>query len=255
MFVFIVPFKSRDASSNWQMASQLCGNAIRSMLSNPSPEVRVILVCSEIPNGLPEDPRLIVRSVCLPPPRTQYEKMTDKYLKFKAGLALSRQFAPMWLMRADADDLVSRRLVGFISQQDPDQLWFSEYGWRHSMGSRFVIKQPDFHLYCGTSSVAYATPDDLPRSEDDPSKDYYLLQTSHTLLVDQRRALGISVRPIPFPTTIYIMNSGENWSGDWALSNHGRRTRLKLALNMRPITPGLRREFGLTANRSYGTTP
>lgn len=247
MFVFVVPLKSRAASADWDRASRLCENAIASMLADTSANIRVILVCSEIPGRLPNDPRLIVKSVSLPAPQTQYEKMADKYLKFKTGLALARQFAPMWLMRADADDLVSRRLVGFISAQQPHQFWYSQYGWRYSAGSRFVIKQRDFHLYCGTCSVAYATADDLPKSADDPSKGYYLLETQHSLLVQQRSAQGVVVRPVPFPTTIYVMNSGENWSGDWSFSKHGRRTRLRLALAMRPITTSLRREFRLLA--------
>lgn len=245
MFVFIVPFKSRASCADWQLASKLCANAIASMLASPSPDLRVVLACSEVPDGLPADPRLIVRPVSLPTPVTQYEKMTDKYLKSKAALAVAREFAPAWVMAADADDLVSRRLVQFISVQEPNQYWYAQYGWRYSLGSRFMIKLADFHLFCGTSSATYVTREDLPKSMNDPMRPF-LLDFPHPEIKEKRQERGIPVRAIPFPATVYVMNSGENNSGNWSPKQHDRRTRLRLALNIRPITAGLRREFGLT---------
>lgn len=217
------------------------------MLANPSPDIRVILVCSETPGGLPTDPRLIVQPVSLPTPHTQYEKMTDKYLKNKAGLAVARDFAPAWLMMADADDLVSRRLVEFVSRQKPHEFWYAQTGWRYNLGSKFAIKINDFYLFCGTSSVNYVTKDQLPTSIDDPMRPY-ILSMPHPEVVKSRRGAGIAVRPIPFPSTIYVLNSGENNSGNWSVKSHDRRTRLRLALNTRPVTPGLRHEFSLSGS-------
>src|SRR4051812_39904106 len=202
MFVFVIPFKSRARCANWRSAALLCENAIASMLANPSPDLRVILVCSEIPERMPSDSRLIVKSVSLQTPHSQFEMMTDKYLKCKIGLATARQFAPTWLTCADADDLISNRLVNFMTAQKPYEFWYSEYGWRYSVGSRFVIKLPHFHQWCGTSNVNYVTEKDLPKSVDDPMRSY-LLEFPHPQIVEQRKTMGIRVRPIPFPTTIY----------------------------------------------------
>jgi hypothetical protein len=245
MFIFVVPLKGRASSSNWRVTAELCERAITSMLANPSPDVRVILVCNEIPGHLPVDPRLTVRSIVTPIPKDKSEMMADKFIKFKTGLVLAREFAPGWLMRADADDLISSKLVSFIHDQVPGQFWYSEVGWRHQLGSRFVIKQNRFHLYCGTSHLAYVTQADLPGSIDSRAEDCYLLTQAHNVIVDSRKAAGVEVRPIPFPTTVYILNSGENWSGTWLRTNHDRRTRLKLIFNTRPITQNFRREFGL----------
>lgn len=244
MFVFVVPFKSRAVCADWQRASRLCTNSIASMLADPTPNLRVILVCSEIPEGLPTDTRLIVQSVSLPIPSTQYEKMADKYLKAKAALAIAREFAPAWIMGADADDLVSNRLVSFISAQRRDEFWYSQRGWRYSLGSRFAIKIDYFYLFCGTSSVTYVGKDSLPIAIDDPMRPD-LLDSPHPEVIEKRRSMGLTPRPIPFPTTVYVVNSGENNSGGWSLNKHDRRTRLRLALATRPVTSSLRREFGL----------
>lgn len=244
MFIFIAPFKSRACCANWQTASLLCANSVASMLANPSPHIRVILVCSEIPDGLPADSRLIVQPVSLPTPGTHYEQMADKYLKAKAALSIARDFAPAWIMGADADDLISNRLVDFVSKQKPSDCWYSQVGWRHSLGSSFAVKIDSFYLFCGTSSVTYVDKECLPVAIDDPMRPD-LIDTPHPEVIEKRRRMGLTPRPIPFPTTIHVINSGENHSGRWSPKQHDRRTRLKLALNTRPITPGLRREFRL----------
>jgi len=201
------------------------------------------LVCNETPDSLPADQRLIVKSIDTPVPTTDYEKMTDKFVKFKTGLIAAREFAPCWLMRADADDLISNRIVSFMMNQE-SAFWYSEEGWIHQMGSPLVIKCTNFHTYCGTSHVAFVLQDDLPSSMEDNEK-RYILHKSHTEIVAARRMVGAKVFPIPFPTTIYVTNSGENNSGSWRLRNHRKTTQIKLLFGIRPVTKKLREEFGL----------
>jgi hypothetical protein len=244
MFVFVVPFKGRACCSDWSIASQLCARAICSMLAAPF-EGKVVLVCNEPPGQLPADSRLIVRSVATPTPRTSYEMMGDKYFKTKVGLTLAREVAPTWLMRADADDLISRRLVPFVEQQRPHGAWYSETGWLYRYGSRRVIKQRDFHLVCGTSCVTFVSPSELPRSVEQQSDDCYLLAQRHNVMVDFLRRAGMDTHPVPFPTTLYVTDSGENHSGAWLTELRARRVLLRHALNTRPITRSIREEFGL----------
>ena len=203
------------------------------MLAGP-PEVRVVLVCHELPNGLPEDGRLIIKSITTPKPQTREQMMEDKYLKIKMALVLAREFAPAWLMRADADDLISRRLVKFIEKQPLDTAWYSEEGWAHRLGSRWALKLRNFHTHA-----------ELPETFDQPSKEFYLLTQGHHMVVDYLRKLDITVNPIPFPTTVYVTDSGENWSGYWLSVLRSKRWMLRKMLCSRRIGWRLRAEFGL----------
>jgi hypothetical protein len=208
-------------------------------------EVKIVLVCNDPPDQLPVDSRLIVKSVTTAIPRTRYEMMTDKYLKTKVALTLAREFAPTWLMRADADDLISRRLVPFIEQQKPHGAWYSETGWLYRYGSQWVIKQRNFHLTCGTGCViTYVSPSELPDSVEQQS-DFYLLAQGHHVVVDFFRRSSMPTHPVPFPTTVYVTDSGENWSGAWLTELRARRVLLRHVLNSRPITRSIREEFGL----------
>ena len=210
------------------------------MLAGP-PEVRVVLVCHE----LPEDGRLIIKSITTPKPQTREQMMEDKYLKIKMALVVAREFAPAWLMRADADDLISRRLVKFIEKQPLDTAWYSEEGWAHRLGSRWAVKLRNFHTLCGTSCVTYVTRAELPETFDQPSKEFYLLTQGHHMVVDYLRKLDITVNPIPFPTTVYVTDSGENWSGYWLSVLRSKRWMLRKMLCSRRIGWRLSAEFGL----------
>ena len=170
--------------------------------------------------------------------------MEDKYLKIKMALVVAREFAPAWLMRADADDLISRRLVKFIEKQPTNTAWYSEKGWAHRLGSRWALKLRNFHTLCGTSCVTYVTRAELPETFDQPSKEFYLLTQGHHMVVDYLRKLDITVNPIPFPTTVYVTDSGENWSGYWLSVLRSKRWMLRKLLNIRPISTPLRDEFG-----------
>ena len=214
------------------------------MLAGP-PEVRVVLVCHELPNGLPEDGRLIIKSITTPKPQTREQMMEDKSLKIKMALTVAREFAPAWLMRADADDLISRRLVKFIEKQPLDTAWYSEEGWAHRLGSRWALKLRNFHTLCGTSCVTYVTRAELPETFDQPSKEFYLLTQGHHMVVDYLRKLDITVNPVPFPTTVYVNDSGENWSGYWLSVLRSKRWMLRKMLCSRRIGWRLRAEFGL----------
>ena len=244
MFIFVVPFKSKACSHDWAMASELCARSIRSMLAASLP-VRVILACHEPPKALPNDSRLIVQSIIRPIPKTRQEMMDDKYAKIKIGLTIARQFAPAWLMRADADDLISRRLVPFIAKQRPYEAWYSEIGWVHRHGSKWLVKQREFHMVCGTSCVTYVTPAELPEAVSDPSDRFYLLSQGHHMTVDYLKKRGIPTNPIPFPTTIYVSDSGENWSGPRLSIVNSRRLFAQRIINSRLLTSSIREEFGV----------
>jgi hypothetical protein len=208
-------------------------------------KVRVVLVTHEQPAGLPYDERLIVRSVSSPVPTGREEMMHDKYAKTKVALTVARQFAPTWLMRADADDLISRRLVPFVEQQQVDTAWYCETGWAYRPGSYWTMRLQNFHRVCGTSCVTYVNPHELPDTIDRPNADYYLLTKGHNIIVDFLKQSGVGVRPIPFPAVVYVTGHGDNWSGSSFFNRRSRRWQIGKIINTRPIAP-LRHEFGLT---------
>jgi hypothetical protein len=102
-----------------------------------------------------------------------------------------------------------------------------------------------FHLRCGTSCVTYVTQDDLPESTHQPSSNFYLLTQGHNIVVDYLKEHKVPTHPIPFPTTFYVTDSGENWSGNFISTLLSKRWLLWKWFSPRPLTSQLRKEFGL----------
>src|SRR5207249_3283821 len=115
----------------------------------------------------------------------------------------------------------------------------------YEYGSKWVLKLRNFHRLCGTSCVTYATLSDLPKSLEESGGGYYLLNKGHHLVVDYLKQSGVSIYPIPFPTTTYITDSGENWSGPWLTKFQSKRWRIRRLMNSRLLTPNKRVEFGI----------
>ena len=112
MLIFLVPLKNRACSNDWDTVSRFCRSAIASMLANS--QSHVVLICRDEPDGIEKSNNLAIHAIDAPTPTTPQEMMVDKYRKLAAGLELARSYAPCWLMRADADDLISNRIHPYI---------------------------------------------------------------------------------------------------------------------------------------------
>jgi hypothetical protein len=80
-----------------------------------------------------------------------------------------------------------------------------------------------------------------------PLEDCYLLTQGHNVIVDYLRKSGVPTNAVPFPTTVYVTDSGENHSGYWLRELRAKRLILRHAVNSRPLTRSIRKEFGLDA--------
>ncbi len=150
----------------------------------------------------------------------------------------------MWLMKADADDLVSRRLTEFVGGAKSGGAWYCETGWVNGYGSKWLMKLHDFHAVCGTSCVSYVTGADLPKSLHEDSSQFYLLSKGHHLVVDYLKTLSIPINPLPFAAVVYTTDSGENWSGHWSSTMRSKRWLMRRLMNSRYLTQAKRHEFG-----------
>ena len=202
MLIFLVPLKNRACSNDWDTVSRFCRSAIASMLANS--QSHVVLICRDEPDGIEKSNNLTIHAIDAPTPTTPQEMMVDKYRKLAAGLELARSYAPCWLMRADADDLISNRIHPYIEGNPGPRAWYAETGWIHRSGP-WLEKRRNFHKFCGTSCLTYVTPDEL-------SEESYLLSQGHNIIVDYLK-LRTNTRALPFPAAIYRLETGENWSG------------------------------------------
>jgi hypothetical protein len=124
----------------------------------------------------------------------------------------------------------------------------------HDEGSRLVFRRRrDFALICGTSSIVRAEPSELPTDQNDEAKNCLILHSGHTMIRSNCEALGTPLERLPFVGTIYIVGTGENNASFSLKGWRSKKVSIQKICNYRPLTAGIRREFGLWHLSQYET--
>jgi len=246
MLVFIVPLQSPRASSNWLLVSALCERTLPSICAQTNDDFRVYLVCNEAPEIRFAHPALTVVEHDFPiPARTTAARMYDKHEKLKRGLIAARGHAPCHVMFVDADDCVHRGLAQWCAGHPAHPGWYVATGYIHTAGSRWLYLRREFDNICGTAAIVRCGEADFPRAMTDAKADYFMIDCGHFEFRDPERTRGRKLEALPFPGAVYMTATGENDSGISLREWRGGKMLVKKLLNSRPLTPRLRRDFGI----------
>lgn len=262
MVVFIVPIKSKQVSSNWDVFSILVERTMRSLCRQTSQNFKLVAVCHEIPNFKFTHPNLEFLQVNFPPPPknppkdepTEYRnalKEADKAQKIMAGYEYAKKYNPSFIMVSDADDCVKNTLVEFAEQNPEEPVgWYFKSGYIYNEGSNLLfLNKNTFNILCGTCILIKA-------------------QYFDRLLQKEPRALymhdmmdlgdGIHLKPLPFHGAIYSIGNTENYCStpeavkrmnsykvfEWSFYENIFRKMSKYRVSL--LTEKKRNAFGLT---------
>jgi hypothetical protein len=246
MLVFVVPLQSAAASKDWPSVSRLYARTIQSVLAQRSGRFKVVLVCTDLPDGFQPHEDLTVIERRLPAPTTVDARMDDKWKRVRIGLVAARQYAPCHIMIVDADDCVSNRLAGFCEGRPEERGWYFDSGWMHDEGSPLIFRwKRGFHSVCGTSSIVRVEPEDLPHIEAGPREDNLILRSGHTKIRANMESAGTPLASLPFPGAVYNLATGENHTGFSLSGWRSKKVFLRKILAYRPLSRRIREEFGL----------
>lgn len=243
MLIFLCPLQSRESAKNWKQVLGLCRATIKSICAQTNKNFKVFLICNEDPGIGTNLPHVEVLTGAFPAPKTQHERMLDKYAKLNLGAYAARSLAPSHFMKVDADDRVSNRLAQLVSDNPNSNGWFFEKGYLHQQNSRFVYLQSRFHTICGTSAIIRCTEEDLPSSASRDESRFSLIHLGHHLTVESMRELNRPLEPLPFPGAMYEIGTGENWTGISYKSWPGFSAFLKRSMAIRFKTKKICDEF------------
>jgi hypothetical protein len=251
VLVFVIPLRNPETSQNWDQCNSLCQQTVRSALAQTDANVRVIVVCKKFETDI-KDERLIIMRRPFETPRNSWEAQhVDKYLKIAHGLVEARRFAPCYVMKLDADDLVHRRLASKVHASGHTPGYYIPRGYRWGEGSRFVRRVDDFHLQCGSSNILWCEKHQLPSRTDDDMSAYAIMRLGHNIAVSTFEKLGTPLQPIALRSVIYRVGHGENITSSLAPAGttHVKPNWkfwagqvLKLS-ELRPLTRSLRHNF------------
>jgi GT2 family glycosyltransferase len=248
----ITPVRHPHNSQNYAEVEKALRASVTAWLRQTDPDVVVIVVANRKPD-LPDDPRITILTVDFPPPSAERTPRTgnaavlrDKGSKNAVGLAVAQRLGARYIMFADADDFVSRRLATFVRTHSDRPGWTVTDGWRLSVHRRAIRRhRADFHLQCGTSHIVRS--DLLPSSSLSASATQYELYAeygdrlerwfgSHMYLHED-----LPLEPLPFPGALYQVGTANSQSGN-ALGGQGwpisRRIADEFGVPATSLTPG-----------------
>lgn len=262
----IVPFAPKPFTRNWNLACDYLRQTIGSLLNSVDPRIAVVVVCHDQPNFSDfSDSRVhFIQATHQPPPLGKAKDPVlatrDWLLKIRCGWEHAKIHLPSkYVMKMDADDFLSRKVVGFLASSVPSPGYRIINGWVWNTDSRFAIESTEsFNILCG-SSVIIST--DFTEKEFDldavstsvpdyatlayaGKKPCLLINELHGF-ADKAMALhGLQICDIPFRAGIYRVGN---------VNSHSRRTYKRHSLRyllgrlrrLRLLTPSLRKEFAL----------
>lgn len=236
-----------------------------SVLANDNPRLAVLIVGHESPmEHLPTDDRIHFLDCGFTPPaagvaRTPTVIINDKMCKLRRGWEHASELLPsQFVMSLDADDFVSRRLVGFLAAAQAPAYRISQ-GWIWNTGSRSLIEQSnDFDKICGSSVIFRSDVAGLDFNVNkfgsfvpehileiaDKIKFTLLVNEMHGMSSDGLAEHGLAIECVPFRAAIYRIGNPNSYMQRRAVF-HSLRFFFGRLRRTRLLTNPLRQEFSI----------
>jgi hypothetical protein len=208
-FAFLIPLRNPAIAKNWQVCVDLCFATLRSAAQQTASvnDFQVIMVCRDFPDVKLGSNVKILRGSFPNPEPTWEAQHYDKYTKIRFGLDYLSDYAPLYIMKLDADDLVSKRLVSYVLADDNKHGYYVENGYHWISGQNFLKPKSNFHAGCGSSNIQYVRECDFEKNKHSDSN---ILKLPHNLVVKYYNNINKPLKAIPFHAAIYRKLNGEN---------------------------------------------
>jgi len=278
---FLIPFASRKVKSRWNIACGHLRQTLRSIQNSTSGNYCVVVAGHEPPGfDVGFDSRFHFLSLTHPIPSDHNDYppalVLDKLTKVAAAWNYAKPtWNPKYVMKLDADDLISSKLVEWLDNRGGEDGYLIKQGWIWGSESRYLVQRTEyFDRTCGSclimrSDVADKTGPFLTEWEGVPSDEAsstfaisnerspnhgsristLLLNDSFTRFAAAQFAyLGLRLCNVPFSAVVYRTGNSDSIEGGIRLRRAQTQTLRMLVGRIRRtrlITKALRKEFML----------
>lgn len=232
MIIFAIPLRKKETSSNWKECINKLEGTIDSIYNQTCGNFKILLACNSIPAALKEyDNKLEYLVVDIPKPDSWVEMARDKFWKLTVIGARIRELLlefnnsneGVFVMPIDADDLINKRVVEYVEQNDNAYGFVSDFGYIRYGNSKYMHKIKDLHRICGSCNIIRMHLEELPKEvpsnrlchDEETARilnAMYPIRFDHHIVVDKYKEEGREFSRLPFPSTIYQRDTGDNIS-------------------------------------------
>ena len=273
---FLIPFASRRTKSRWDIACADLRQTLKSVHNSTSESYCVVVAGHEPPDfNIETKAKACFLSVDHDIPRHQNAVVSgrlDKLAKIAAAWNYAKStWNPHYLMKLDADDLISSRLVQWLENFGREPGYLMKHGWLWQSGARHLLQFTEYlDRVCAScliirSDVADQEEPFLTEVEgiqlneaslNFAASDHYslvpgsgtstlLLNDSHQRYAAQFAYLGHKLSTLPFRAVIYRKGNPDSNSAALETGRPSLRMILGTIRRTKLMTTTLKREFAL----------
>jgi hypothetical protein len=273
---FLIPFASRRTKSRWDMACAHLRQTLNSVQNSTSESYCVVVAGHETPDfNFESNARFCFFSVDHAIPKHEdpvVRGRLDKLAKIAAAWKhTTAAWNPHYVMKLDADDLISSKLVQWLENFGGDPGYLIKHGWVWRSGARHVFQSTEYlDRVCASCLIIRS---DIAEQEGPfltgvegtrlneagltfaitnqyslvpgSGTSTLLLNDSHQRYAAQFAYLGHRITTVPFKAVVYRTGNPESNSAALKTERPTLRMRLGAMRRTKLITNSLRREFGL----------
>ena len=234
--IFAIALRSKGSSRNWNNTVDNFNKTIKSIFNQTDQNFLVYVGCNEVPELYDDyDARLQFFLVNNPVPTEPLEMRRDKFWKYSLVACKIKEYLlktnnpndGIFVLPMDADDYVSNRICKYVGNHPDANGYISDYGYVYYYGKKHFMKYNDMHTFCGSCNIVKMYPDDLPdgmpcqelcfdKKTAGELNDRYPIRWNHIEVATKYESIGKPFSVLPFPSTIYCLNNGDN------ISEHNR---------------------------------
>ena len=234
MLFFITAMRHPHNSNNYQKLESLLEMSLRSVCAQTDPSFRVIVVCHRNPQIKLADARITYHLIDFPPPCRENMPVTDiqvgfrdKGTKILSGVLLARKLGASHVAFFDADDLISKKVAGFVKANPDSPGWYVNSGYALDYSNWRVQRKYGLIRYCGTTLITNLAEllkaSKINSNIDETSTQEQLLAKvplnivkhifgDHQCMAGLFASHGLRMRPFPFPASVWVLRNGENFT-------------------------------------------
>ena len=262
MIGFIVAFRPRQNSKDWNNDSTLLRKTLISICNQTSENFRVYVVHHELPEEIYTHHNL--KYIKFPYEFCKLEQLTEKTeyqlndpimtvngfdqgKKTMYGASEAINDGCKFIMSVDADDLISNKIAEYVtapSRENSDG-WYIDKGYVYVTNKSFLLRKPSKMNTINASTNIIASKH-IPQLDFNSTKaDLFSFFAAHGYLYQRLREQGININPLPFYGVIYVAHSS-NWTNiQQSLSKFSLRNLLLRILRYQRKKASIRKEFSI----------
>lgn len=265
MVAFVIPFKPKRNSKDWEKDSYYLSATIHSILHQTNHNFKIYVVLHDLPDRIIEHPQLSY--ITFPSAYVDFDNIKDGQEQLKNnswysqkdieyifdqgrkqmfGASLAKQSGCEFVMCIDADDIVCKDLVDYIHhhKQQIKAGWYVDKGFFYLTGKNVFVRQPySMNVYNGSVYII--------RSEFIPQFDPMTLEVSacnffsfHPLVPQfVFDTYKVKLIPLPFYATIVQINNLNWWKTTGRITGTTMKGRIKYYLRRVYFTYNIKKRF------------